>query len=105
MLSAAPPGCGQKILKMTYSQILQIEDSDIGRIHMYHEGLFLRAYQQSAFLLHTTVYPFKVSRRFIKAVNKTVYSVGFPYESRYKWLKNLKTEYEHWKESVVFVAA
>lgn len=110
---------------MTYSQILQIEDADIGRIHMYHEGLFLRAYQQSAFLLHTSVYPFKVSRRFIKAVNETVYSVGFPYESRYKWLKNLKTEwsvdsssvvcypdaifseteYEHWKESVVVVAA
>lgn len=49
---------------MTFSEILAVEDANTDRIYLYREGLFLKAYERSAFLCHRHVHAFKLSRRF-----------------------------------------
>ena len=71
---------------MTYREILDREETNADKIYLYREGMFLKAYEQSAFLCHTHVHPFKLSRRFIKSVNRHVISLGFPEASLKKWL-------------------
>lgn len=71
---------------MTFSEILAVEDANTDRIYLYREGLFLKAYERSAFLCHRHVHAFKLSRRFIKSVNRHVVSLGFPESSLKKWM-------------------
>ena len=71
---------------MTFAEILSLEDTNADKIYLFREGVFLKAYEHSAFLCHTHVHPFKLSRRFIKSVNRHVISLGFPEASLKKWL-------------------
>lgn len=71
---------------MTYAEILNLEDTNADKIYLFREGVFLKAYEHSAFLCFTYVHPFKLSRRFIKSVNRHVISLGFPELSLKKWL-------------------
>ena len=71
---------------MTYREILDREETNTDKLYLYREGMFLKAYERSAFLCHTYVHPFKLSRRFIKTVNRHVVSLGFPEVTLKKWL-------------------
>lgn len=70
---------------MTYKEILDREDTNGGTVVLYREGMFLKAYEHSAYLCHRYIHPFKLSRRFVKTVNRYVVSLGFPEQSLRKW--------------------
>ncbi len=70
---------------MTYAEILSLEDNNENKIYLFREGSFLKAYEHSAFLFHRYIHEFKLSRRFIKTVNRPVISLGFPESSLKKW--------------------
>jgi len=71
---------------MTYKEIFEMEDNNTCKVYLHLEGTFLRAHNQSAYLLCRDVTAFKVSWRVIKKENRDDYSVGFPFEARGKWL-------------------
>jgi hypothetical protein len=62
----------------TIKQILEIEDSNINHIHLFKEGLFLKAYQHSAYLFYTTVKPFKPVLKYFKVAQRNLVLLGFP---------------------------
>jgi len=105
---------------MTFAEILSLEENNWNTVYLYREGMFLKAYQQSACLVYLHIKEFKLSKRYIKSVNENVYSLGFPHSSAPKWLKGFpyhdvneklvlceigktlsETEYEQWKETVI----
>jgi len=105
---------------MTFAEILSLEENNWDTVYLYREGLFFKAYQHSACLVHLHIHDFKLSKRYIKSVNENVYSLGFPQSSALKWLNGFphhyvndtllkceigkflsETEYESWKECVL----
>ena len=66
---------------MTKLEICRVEDANPGRVYLYPEGAFFKAYQKSAWLLCTRVHPFKVSARPLKGLEGPLLSVGFPQSS------------------------
>lgn len=50
-------------------------------MRLYREGVFLVAYEQSAYLFHRFVRQYKVSKKMVKAVGREVVSLGFPQSS------------------------
>lgn len=77
---------------MTFKEILDREDSNTDSIWLYREGIFMKAYDRSAFFVHTLVQPFKLSRRYIKTVNRDVISLGFPEQTLSKWMRGYVSE-------------
>lgn len=71
---------------MTYKEILSREDQNQDSIWLYREGMFMKAYERSAFFAHTLIHGFKLSKRYIKIVNMDVISLGFPEQTIPKWL-------------------
>jgi len=71
---------------MTFAEILSLEETNWNTVYLYREGIFLKAYQHSACLMHLHIHEFKLSKRYIKSVNENVYSLGFPQSSVPKWL-------------------
>lgn len=63
---------------MTVAQIVASESGNKDRIHLYREGLFLKAYDRSAFLFQKHVKSFKPIKKFFKSVNGDVIMLGFP---------------------------
>ncbi len=47
-------------------------------MRFYHEGVFLVAYEQSAYLFYRFVHQYKVIRKTVKAVATDVVSIAFP---------------------------
>ena len=70
-------------------EILQKEQSanQEGKVILFEEGLFWKAYEMSAFLLAKR-YGLKPTKRYIKAVEQEVITVGFPKASLRKFLGN-----------------
>lgn len=66
------------IMATTIVQILENEQENTDRIHLYREGLFLKAYQRSAFQFHTHVKPFRAVKKFYKSTDCNVVMLGFP---------------------------
>ena len=62
----------------TIKQILEIENTNNSHIHLFKEGLFLKAYQRSAYLFNTTVKPFKTIPKYFKGVQQHLVLLGFP---------------------------
>ena len=60
------------------AEIIKREESTDDMIVLYKEGLFVRAYQKSAFLILQRGIHLKVLKKHIKVVNQNVVSVGFP---------------------------
>ncbi|MBR3284183.1 MAG: hypothetical protein IKI60_02545 [Alloprevotella sp.] len=56
------------------------------RVHLWHEGSFMRAYEWSAWLLCRFVHEFKVTRRQFKGIDAPVVFVGFPKTSISKFV-------------------
>lgn len=76
----------------TIKDILQEErNRENGRLVLFLEGKFWKAYEQSAYTL-TKLYGFKPSKRFVKLVGEDIISVGFPLEQLSKYLPNAQVE-------------
>lgn len=78
---------------MTFKEILLREDKNDDSIWLYREGIFMKAYERSAYFAHTLIHDFKLSKRYIKSVNMDVVSLGFPEQSVPKWLNGYVYEY------------
>ncbi len=74
--------------------ILETENHNISYVYLYKEGVFLKAYQHSAylFLKHCKV-DYEVKCRYVKSVAADVYSIGFPLTAISKHFS--ETEIEH----------
>ena len=66
------------------SSILSREIHNLHCIYFYREGIFLKAYERSAYAFVTGVQSFKIKNRFVKNVNQEIVSIGFPSEGLYK---------------------
>ena len=62
----------------TIAQITEIENENTDRIYLFVEGLFLKAYQRSAYLFLTQVKPFKAVKKYYKSIAEDVVMLGFP---------------------------
>jgi hypothetical protein len=58
--------------------ILKIERENTDKIHLFREGLFLKAYQRSALLFLRNVKDYKVLKMSFKAADSDVVLLGFP---------------------------
>jgi len=63
---------------MEILQILTIERNNKGDINLLKEGLFWRAYEQSAFLFSSHIKAYSVRKKFYKNVGCAVVYLGFP---------------------------
>ena len=79
---------------MTKLEIVDRERLSDGTILLYPEGMFYKAYEQSAFILCTKVHPFKVSVRDLKGLDGPLVSVGFPQSSLARWTAEASVEQE-----------
>lgn len=71
---------------MKIKDILELEDKNNNVIYLHKNGNFLTCYNHSAFLFWKHIAQFKVTRKFIKSVNRNIEYLGFPYISKNKWL-------------------
>lgn len=79
---------------MSIQEIVNIEDQNTGEIHLHKEGLFWKAYQQSAYLFTREVKAFKASKKRVKAVGgREVVSLGFPQQAFATYFEDTQ-----WKE-------
>lgn len=62
----------------TLETIAAREAANLTRIELYLEGMFLKAYEHSAYMCVELIAKFKPSRRFIKYLECDVVSIGFP---------------------------
>ena len=79
---------------MTFKEIIERENQNVDSIWLYREGMFMKAYERSAFFAHTFIHEFKLSKRYIKTVNMDVISLGFPEQTIPKWLNGYVYEWE-----------
>ena len=56
---------------MHYQEITNKEAANSGEINLYLEGIFWKAYQQSAYLFVKNLADFKLSGKFIKAISQS----------------------------------
>ena len=77
---------------MTKLEIVDRERRSDGTVLLYPEGMFYKAYEQSAFILCTKVHPFKVSVRELKGMDGSLVSVGFPQSSLPRWTAEASVE-------------
>lgn len=78
---------------MTYKEIIERENTNVDSIWLYREGMFMKAYERSAFFAHMYIHEFKLSKRYVKTVNMDVVSLGFPVQTIPKWLNGYVYEY------------
>jgi len=69
----------------TTAEILAVERDNTSRIYLYPEGLFLKAYQRSAYLFIRNCGAVKPTKKMIKAVGCEVVHIGFPATSLGKY--------------------
>lgn len=55
-----------------------IEQEQNGCLHLYKEGSFWRAYEQSAYYFVQYIKPYKLLKRYFKIVHQEVVYLGFP---------------------------
>jgi hypothetical protein len=65
---------------MTVKEILHLEATkdNAATILLFREGIFLKAYEVSAYLFHRYVKPYQVNCVYYKNIKKSVISLGFP---------------------------
>lgn len=66
---------------MKISEIIEIESKNAGEINLYLEGLFWKAYEQSAYLFSKNIASLVVKKKRMKKLNKEIVSLGFPKSS------------------------
>lgn len=70
---------------MTKREIFNLEQDNPGNVYLFPEGMFYKAYEQSAYLLCKHVQAFKISSRIIKDIPEPIISIGFPMTSLEKF--------------------
>lgn len=78
---------------MTFREIIDREEQNTDSIWLYREGMFMKAYERSAFFAHSLIHEFKLSKRYIKTVNMDVISLGFLEQTVPKWLNGYVYEW------------
>jgi hypothetical protein len=63
---------------MKVSDIVALERSGTGTLHLLKEGKFWRAWEQSAHLFHTHIKAFQIVKRLFKNQNEELVYLGFP---------------------------
>ena len=63
---------------MNLKEKIETEQQEQPVIFLYMEGMFWKAYEQSAMRFTKEVKAYKLQKRFVKAVNGEVVSMGFP---------------------------
>lgn len=63
---------------MTSKEIFESEQDNTEQIRLYAEGLFWKAYERSAYACCTQLRAFKATKRYIKAMDGEIVSIGFP---------------------------
>ena len=66
---------------MKVKEIIEIENTNINNINLLKEGIFWRAYNQSAMRLVNNLKPLKIICRYVKTVNEEIFYCGFPESS------------------------
>ena len=59
---------------MTAKEVMEMEKGNLTEIRLYHEGMFWRAYERSAFMMCSQVKKLKVVARRVKAAGNEVLS-------------------------------
>lgn len=77
---------------MTIAEMLESERNNTQTMMLHREGMFLKAYERSAFLAYNYIHPFKLTLKYVKNVGCNVISLGFPYKTLPKWLHGYKYE-------------
>ena len=57
-----------------------------GKIILFREGMFWKAYQEAAYIFVSNIRPYQVNRNYVKKVASDVFSLGFPAPSSAKIL-------------------
>jgi hypothetical protein len=65
---------------MTVKEILEMESSKgpVPVLLLFREGIFLKAYEASAYLFHRFVKNYEVKAIYYKNINRSLLSIGFP---------------------------
>lgn len=63
---------------MTVKEIVAMELSNADSIYLLREGLFYRAYNQSAMRMVLYMKTYKVNHKFVKTVQQEIFYIGFP---------------------------
>lgn len=77
--------------KMKISDIINKENGNTGQITLHREGLFWRAYEQSAYLFAKHVRKYQVIRKHFKNVEKDIVFLGFPHSAKEDVLKSINS--------------
>lgn len=89
-IAPAPRTIAHELRPMTCREFIAAEADNTGRIVLYREGLFWKAYERSAFALCSQVRPLKPTRKALKALGGgDLISVGFPSASEAATLGDL----------------
>jgi hypothetical protein len=65
-------------IRMTIKEIVEQENQNRNSVRLHQEGIFYRAYNQSAMRIVEGVKTFKINHKFVKTANREVFYVGFP---------------------------
>lgn len=63
---------------MNLKEKLEAEQQDEPLVFLYMEGMFWKAYEQSAMRFTKEVKAYRLQKRFVKTVNSEIVSIGFP---------------------------
>lgn len=66
---------------MTSKEIFENEQGNTEQIRLHAEGLFWKAYERSAYACCTQLRQFKATKKYIKAMDGVLVSIGFPQTS------------------------
>ena len=84
-------GRNPKIMPTTTEILVAEQAKDRLSIQFYSEGIFYKAYQQSAWLACLLLNRFTVKKKLIKKAGQDVISIGFPKTSLSKWTAGRRT--------------
>ena len=75
---------------MTYKERIDKEDRNHNCLILYKEGIFFKAYEQSAYVCHTRIAPFQLKVKTLKDVEQPYITLGFPQSQQEKYLSGLR---------------
>ncbi len=71
---------------MTIKDIFERERENRTKIYLYKEGIFFKAYEQSAFAFATQRRDYMPKAKMVKSINQKIVSLGFPQSALNKYL-------------------
>lgn len=69
-------------------------------IHLYKEGIFLKAYELSAYLFVTHIKSFQTKARYYKKVDRALVSIGFPSRCLSSYRRGCMVEFQETADGV-----